>query len=79
MRILAPEHSGVKLPVRFQGDVKLCLWFSLSDALQAPGCGTVLQDDERHREVILYLKTQTVRNKAPPTADSSTCSEVSVF
>lgn len=46
-------------PVCFQSDVELSLRFSCSHALQAPGVWTILQDDERHREVVLDLKTQT--------------------
>lgn len=35
----------------------------LSNTLQAPGCWTVLHDSERHREVILDLKTHTTQLK----------------
>lgn len=50
------EQGSVMVPVCFQGNMKLCLWLSLSNTLQSPGCGTVYQDGERHREVILDLR-----------------------
>lgn len=67
----APEQGTALLPVCFQGDVELLLGLGLPEALQAPGRRTVLQDGERHREVILDLKMQNMERRWFFTSDQT--------
>lgn len=57
----ATEQGSMMIPVCFQCNVKLFLWVCLSDYLQARGYRTVLHDCERHRKMVLYLKTDNTQ------------------